>query len=140
MINRDQYEALKRRFEQFEIWRAGRTSYPADSVPKLLEVTNEERSEMEVYEFVTDPPEKYFLYCSFSKDAKNNEFTHYGASGFATTWTGQKLGNIQCGHTWRSNWGDTRVSIRVYGINGVTYAGTYFKSSGNYARVKRVKN
>jgi hypothetical protein len=32
--------------------------------------------------------------------------------------------------------GDTRVSIRVYAINGCVYHGTYYKSAGNYARVK----
>lgn len=137
-ISREKYESLKRQLEIFERWRNGRTSYRTADVPLGIEVSNKERSQMEVYEFVNNPPEKYFLYCNFPSAAgvRSGEATHYGASGTATTWTGDKLGDVQCGRTWRSNMGDTRVSITVYAINGCVYNGTYYKSVGSYARLK----
>jgi hypothetical protein len=36
--------------------------------------------------------------------------------------------------------GTERQSIRFTGLNGITYAGTYFSGSGTYARVKAVKS
>lgn len=139
VIAKEKYESLKRQLEIFERWRNGRTMFRCDEVPLGTEVSNEDRSAMEVYEFIHSPPEKYFLYCSFKREKgqlKDTEATHYGASGTATTWTGEKLGDVQCGRTWRGNMGDTRVSVSVYAINGCVYHGTYFKSAGNYARVK----
>lgn len=91
--------------------------------------TNEERSALEVYDFVHSPPDKYFLYV----DDKTSK---------ATTFMGDVLGSVERGHSYKSpSFGrsSTRVPIKVYGINGVTYAGTYYESAGNYARVKRVK-
>lgn len=137
-VSREQYEALVKLNAAFEKWRGDRQSWK--EVPAEVNITNEQRAQIEVYEFVHHPPEKYFLYCSFKREkGQLNEATHYGASGTAITWTGEKLGDVQCGRTWRGNMGDTRVSIRVYAINGKVYAGTYYKSSGNYARVKVVK-
>jgi len=90
-------------------------------------VDNDLRSALEVYEFIHDKPEKYFLYI----DEKKTE---------AITWTGQKLGSVWFGREFRDNFGGKRQPITVCGINGVKYAGTYYKSSGNYARIKAVKN
>lgn len=87
-------------------------------------MTNEERSALEVSEFKANLPDKYFLYID------ENEKT-------ATTWTGEKLGNVVFGREWCDNFGGKRQSIRIHAINGHEYAGTYFKSSGNYARVRR---
>ena len=92
--------------------------------------TNEERSALEVYDFVHSPPDKYFLYV----DDK---------TGKATTFTGDVLGSVERGRSYKSpafGTPSTRVPIKVYGINGVTYSGTYFSSAGSYARVKRVKS
>jgi hypothetical protein len=94
--------------------------------PYADKVTNELRSAVEVYEFMQDKPNYYFLYI--------NETT-----GKAQTWTGQELGNVSFGHEWRSNFGDRRQAITVHGINKVTYYGTYYKSSGDYARIKMKK-
>jgi len=65
--------------------------------------------------------------------------TRCGSSGLATTWTGEKLGDVQFGTSFRSSFGDERVSIRVYAVNGKIYAGTFYKSAGDYARVKMLK-
>jgi hypothetical protein len=88
--------------------------------------TNDERSAAELYEFVTNPPDKYFLYIDEAKR-------------IATTWTGEKLGTVGFGREYRDNFGGKRVPISVYAVNGRTYHGTYFKSSGDYARVKMAK-
>jgi len=85
--------------------------------------TNEERSAVEVYEFVMTPPEKYFLYINRTKRE-------------ATTWTGDKLGTVGFGREYRDNFGGRRVPVTVYGINGCKYYGTYFVSSGDYARIR----
>lgn len=90
-------------------------------------VDNELRSAIEVYEFVNNPPNKYFIYVSEVKQV-------------VTTWTGQILGDITfMGNPYRDNFGGKRQSIRFKAINGLFYHGTYFKSSGDYARVKMYK-
>lgn len=91
--------------------------------PYAKEVTNELRSAIETYEFVKTPPVKYFIYIS----EKTKE---------ATTWTGQKLGRVIFNTEYNSNFGDRRISIIVHAINGKTYTGTFYKSSGDYARIK----
>lgn len=98
-----------------------------DTFPHEKFITNDLRSAIETYEFINDPPEKYFLYISEEKR-------------LATTWTGQKLGDVYFGREFRSNMGDKRINITVYAINGKTYFGTFYKSSGDYARVTIKKN
>jgi len=89
-------------------------------------ITNEERSRAEVAMF---------------KDLKPSSITGYVNEKHAilTTWCGDTLGTIQFGKQYRNNMGDMRQSIRVKGINGITYSGTYFKSAGDYARLKQCK-
>src|SRR5215469_13279623 len=100
----------------------GWASYrPEDKPAHIPYVTNEERSALEVFEFITNPPDKYFLYI----DEKN---------GTATTWMGDMLGNVSLGREYRDSFGGRRVPITVHGINCKKYHGTYYKSSGNYAR------
>jgi hypothetical protein len=115
MITREQYDEISARNARFEAWRNGRTSYHPSEIPAdVPTVTNDERSAMELYEFVTNPPEKYFLYVALNP----NGYTGYGSSHQATTWTGERLGDVQFGRTWRDNFGGTRVSISVYAVNG----------------------
>ena len=78
---------------------------------------------MEVWEFKNDPPTDYFLYVG--KDAH--------------TWTGQHLDNVSFGREYRSNFGDVRQPIDVYGINGIKYHGIFYKSTGDYARINAYK-
>lgn len=105
------------------------TSIPteiAQNLPFGKEVTNELRSALEVWDFCHDIPQNYFLYIK-----------REGA--IATTWTGQKLGSVSFGRSYYSNFGDKRTPVTIYAINGRKYHGTFYESSGDYARVKLAK-
>ncbi|MBB4398721.1 hypothetical protein [Bradyrhizobium sp. ERR14] len=116
---------IRNRLSAFNDWLGDRTSYHPSEVPAHLKpVTNEERSALEIFEFLRDKPESYFLYISRDK-------------GLATTWTGDELGRVVFGRTYRDNFGGERVAITVHAISGDTYHGTYYKSSGDYARIKK---
>lgn len=118
---------IRARSDAFAAWLGNRRSYRDEDVPAdVPRVTNDETSALEVFDFVNDPPARYFLYI--------NETTCK-----ATTWTGDVLGDVTFGRAWRANMGDARVSIRIRAINGRTYAGTYYKSAGDYARVKAMR-
>jgi len=109
----------------------GWASYrPEEKPAHVPDVTNEERSALEVFGFVQNPPERYFLYV--------NEETHE-----ATTWTGDKLGDVRFGRPYEcpafGGFSSTRVPVTIRAINGVTYHGTYYKSSGNFARIRQSK-
>lgn len=98
----------------------------SNTFPYANEVTNALRSAIEAWEFKIKPPQKYIVYVNLKKNV-------------VTTWTGQVLGIItSIGKEHRSNMGDIRISIRFKGINNLTYAGTFYKSAGDYARVKTV--
>ena len=111
--------------------RTGWTRYKPEQVAHLNPPTNEERSQVEVFDFVTDPPSKYFLYINPEKHA-------------ATTFTGDRLGSVRFGQEYQTpafgGFGSTRVPVTIQAINGRVYHGTYFKSSGDYARIKIAKN
>ena len=108
---------------------AGRTSMSAEesaALPASAQITNDERSALECFEFCAAVPDSYFCYI--------NE-----RSQVASTWTGDRLGHVTFGRQWRDNFGGVRVPITVRAINGRTYHGTYYKSSGDYARLKLSK-
>lgn len=103
------------------------TSCPSEvckSFPFADIIDNDLRSAIEVYEFINDPPKNYFVYIN----AK--ELT-------VTTWTGQRLGTLTfLGPKYRDNFGGQRQSVSLKAINGFRYSGTYYTSSGDYARIK----
>lgn len=108
-------------------WLGDRTSYRAEDLPPHIKPpSNDERSALELFEFQRDKPERYFLYI--------NE-----AEKLATTWTGEKLGDVSFGRVWRDNFGGKRRAVTVRAITGETYHGTYFASAGDYARVRKAK-
>lgn len=133
MITEEQAKDIRQRYDKLNVWinsrrgRNGRASYkPEDKPLEIPDVSNAERSQLEVYDFCNDPPDKYFLYVNESKRE-------------ATTWTGDKLGVVTFGQEYRDNFGGKRVSVWIEAINGKSYHGIYFKSSGDYARVKLCK-
>lgn len=104
---------------------------------------NRETSQREVAEWLANPPERYFAYV---KPRENMETmgcsppdTRY-LRGTITTWMGDELGIVFGGLPYRDNFGGTRVSIDVVGNNGIIYFGTYYKSSGDYCRIRRYAN
>jgi len=131
MITKEQYETLRARLVVYDEWakqftmKNGWRVVPNDAVPPVT-VTNEDRSAIELYEFVHNAPDKYFLYINADKHTAN-------------TWTGEKLGRVEFGNAWRDNFGGVRVHVRVYAVNGYVYSGTYFKTAGDYARVRKLK-
>jgi hypothetical protein len=90
-------------------------------------MTNDEISAQEVREFKANPPDKYFLYVSEERRD-------------AHTWTGEHLGVVTFGREYRDNFGGKRVPVRIRAINGRQYVGTYYKSAGDYARVRLAKS
>jgi len=135
MISHERYLELKANIAKFEAWRGNRTSYYPSEVPKdIAWVNNDHRSQVEVYEFVHQQPEKYFAYVKRNLVAPgvvDNKVS-------VTTWTGQILGYGYLGSRYFCG-RSARYPIRFTAINGVKYSGTYFVSSGDYCRVKKVK-
>lgn len=58
MLTESEYIELKSRHDTFEAWRNGRLSYKTDEVPIVLKVSNDERSALEVYQFMQERPER----------------------------------------------------------------------------------
>lgn len=114
MLTLEQVKDVEAREQmRYDFMKAQKRNYiTGEESASLPQVTNEERSAVEQYYWHADKPEKYFLYI--------NE-----AMKTATTWTGDM--------------GDKRIAITVYGNNGVNYYGTFYKSAGDYARVKAMK-
>lgn len=136
-----EYTALKARYDAFEAWRNGRTSYQTSEIPAGLDVSNDERSKLEVYEFVKNPPVKYFAYVRRVNtqgqiDAKSLRVQ-------ITTWTGEILGTGILGRGYESpSFGrsNTRYPVLKFkAINGRSYFGTFFASAGDYCRLKLAK-
>lgn len=107
------------------------------------EAKNQETSRKEVAAWMADKPQQYFAYV---KERENTERIGCGTTpnqymrGELVTWMGDKLGYIYGGIPYRDNFGSYRVSIDVVGTNGILYHGTYYKSSGDYARIRAYKN
>lgn len=130
-----EYLATRARIDAYEKWRAGRNPVMTADIPRDLIVTNDERAAVEVYEFMRDRPSSYFAYVAVPNAARP-----WCKRPMLITWTGVNLGDITLGNTWRDNFGGTRQAIRVRAINGLSYAGTWYKSSGDYARLRAVKS
>ncbi len=134
-MNANEYQTAKQQLEAYELASSAyRKENKTNSIPVGVcktfpfadVVNNDLRSEIETYEFINDRPSKYFLYIK----EETNE---------ATTWMGQRLGSVTFGREFMDNFGGKRVPIWITAINGVKYSGTYFKSAGDYARVKAIK-
>jgi hypothetical protein len=129
-ITKYEAQSIRQRDAALSAWLKTnkRNSYHPDELPAEIKPTptNAERSNVEVFEFLNDPPAVYFAYVSRE-------------SAIVTTWTGQALsvGRAMLGREYRSNMGDKRRAISFFGVNGVQYHGTYYCGAGDYCRVKR---
>ena len=85
----------------------------------------------EIYAWLYQPPVKVVAYVKVTADRQG-----YGACEL-TTWTGETLGRGQLGRRYHTGGcaRSTRRSIRIVGTNGKHYHGTYYESSGDYARL-----
>lgn len=126
---------LRQRLDAATQWlrQHGQLSYdPKDpALPDFVrdQPTNEERSALEVFEFLRDRPEKYFAYYTDDLTA-------------VTTWMGDKLGDIVYrGPAYKVGFwpGATMRRVRVVAITGDRYAGVCNISGGTYCRLKRMK-
>ena len=129
MITDSEYRTLKSKYDAYQAalqarfgngWRCITPAIAATLPPAP---SNDDTSAVEVYEWIVNPPARYLAYINEDKR-------------IMTTWTGEILGYTAFGRAYRSNFGDTRVSIDVRGTNGKRYYGTYYKSSGDYCRIK----
>lgn len=132
MLTKQKYNVMRTRLNEYirlsrQYCKDNQTnSVPIEVYKTFPKVTNADRSAIEVYEFCTEKPLKYFLYIN------EKERT-------ATTWTGEKLGVVSFGRKYRDNFGAIRVPVTVQGINGISYYGTYYQSTGDYARITAFK-
>jgi hypothetical protein len=124
MITEQQAKDIRAREEALRAFLGKRRSYRTEEVEHLNPPTNDERSALEVFEFHRDKPMKYFLYINEEKK-------------LATTWTGEELGKVSFGRPWRDNFGGERQHVWIHAITGDAYHGVYYRSAGNYARVRR---
>jgi hypothetical protein len=146
MITEAKHKELRAKINLFDAWvdtqrnpKNGWASYTEAEIPKHLEkVSNDERSQVETYEFVHNQPDKYTCYVK-------REMA--GAGVFSTkvtltTWTGQTLGYGSLGKMFWCGKGihkNKRYQIRFTAINGVKYKGIYYAGSGDYCHVTKVR-
>lgn len=116
-------------------WMGKRNSYHPNELPShIVPPTNKERSKLELFEFMRDKPDRYFVYVT--RDKSPNALRPWKVA----TWMGDLLGhNLVVGDEYTSNMGDKRRSIWFDGINGERYSGTFFCSAGDYARIRKVR-
>lgn len=135
MITETQYMELSARNARHIAWAAQFikkngwimiTTEEQKTCPADATMTNENRSAIELFEFCRDKPEKYVLYIK--------EETRQ-----AITFTGDVLGSVAFGQEYHANIGGKRMPVTIRAINGAIYHGTYYKSSGSYARVRKAK-
>ena len=129
MLTESEYKTLRKRYDDYHnALDRFKWNWVDENRAALLPppVTPDETSTLEVYDFVDNPPDKYFAYVNSDKKQ-------------ITTWTGERLGDCTFGREYHSNMGDLRVSIHVRAINGRRYHGTYYKSAGDYCRLKVCK-
>lgn len=132
MLTAEQHKALRERIDAENAFidskrgKNGWACIPANEYSENVKVENANKSAVEVYEFVNDPPERYTVYINTLERT-------------ATTWMGDVLGTVILGSEYRSNFGDKRQHVWMKGINGKIYTGTYYKSAGDYAHIRVTK-
>ena len=133
ITNWEDYSRLADGVREYEFWRNGRSGYPVSDVPESLRwVDNRIRSAVEHWEFTNSKPARYFAYVRLNGDGYNM----LTCQAEITTWTGQHLGRAFLGRPYRDNFGGTRQSVELKAINGAKYHGTYYRSAGDYCRLK----
>lgn len=140
MLTDQQAAELRARYERFAAWldtkrgRNGWASYKPDEVPAELQgvaLTNEETAALELYEFERDAPMHLFCYVTRKP----------GEAWKCSTFAGGSYGTVAVGYSYRVPGfycrPSTRRSVTLRAINGWIYSGTFYESSGDYARLRR---
>jgi len=140
MLTTEQAETLRARYERFNAWvdtirdkRSGWASYHPDDVPAELRgvaLSNEETRELELFEFERDAPEHLFCYVTRRDGAWQCGTFAGGSYGRVTVGYSYKVPGFYCRPS-------TRRSVTLHAINGWIYAGTFYESAGDYARLRR---
>ena len=143
LISAEDAQGIRERLDRFEQWRGDRTSYHPDEVPEdVPTVSNDERSALEVFNTLTDPPAQLFAYVQRINNAQSPSAGETERGCILKTWTGDTLGRIiDAGRPWRSNFGDERqaITVRLADEAGTLYHGTFYSSAGDYARLGKAK-
>lgn len=147
MLTELEYKEVSARNNQYNgLVRAYCTEHKTNALPCEVvkswpvSMSNDERSQIEVYEFVNDPPERYFAYVKWGYDDVKFKHPHFGMPMKITTWTGESLGAGRfTSNLWTSNFGDMRITFTVHAINGKVYHGTFYYSAGDYCRMRKGK-
>ena len=128
MITKAQRDEIMERETKLREWMGKRSSYHPSELPVTINPpTNEERSAVELFDWIMDPPKRYFAYAV--------------KEGAISNWMGESLGTITWeGATYRDNMGGKRKNFRMLGTNGIWYSGTAYVSSGDYCRLKAIKS
>lgn len=125
--NQAQADDIRAREKALRDWMGKRNSYHRNELPPHINPpSNAERSALELWEFNANPPAAYFAYV-------------YPERLEVGTWTGQRLGRLTLGTPYRDNFGGTRVPVWMDGGPGKMYAGTWYKSAGDYCRLRKVR-
>jgi hypothetical protein len=96
-------------------------------------VRNVLASRREVHEFRCFKPDRYFAYVQGLPPQQLGQPK-------VTTWMGDILGTIVAvGRRWTSNMGDERETLTVKAITGEYYTATYYRSAGDYCRMRKRK-
>jgi hypothetical protein len=140
MLTPEQAAELRARHDRFSAWvdtrrgRNGWASYHPDDVPAELRgvaLSNDETAALELHEFERDAPEHVFCYVTRKP----------GEAWQCRTFAGGSYGTVAVGYAYRvpGFYGrpSTRRSVTLNAINGWVYFGTFYESSGDYARLKR---
>ena len=139
MLTPEQYAEIKSRYDTrhalvVDYCKAHHTSgIPAEVYKDWPTVTNDETSALEVYQFVTDPPDRYFAYVNHDEGDPG-----YGKPCTITTWTGEPIAQGKfTSRLYINSMGDKRITFTAKGINGKVYNGTFYYSAGDYCRMKQ---
>lgn len=142
LMTADEHKAARAKIDAVTAWlQAGkRDSYRPEELTAagLVDVGNEVRGQVEIFEFLAQTDEAarkpYFAYF---KDKKDD-----GERSMITTWMGDMIAQVVRTNEYKvPAFGSqsVRVAFRAYGIDGRLWSGTFYKSSGDYCRMRAIK-
>ena len=124
------YEAARKKFDPKRYQRGGGYDVKDRTIISAMaghrDTTNEEKSQIEDFEWRMYPPSRYFAY-------------YDSAMTKITGFMGNVLGRIIWKGSVTRAFGGKRQNITIVGTNNVMYAGVCNLTGGTYCRLKRIK-